>query len=92
MTTTEEAAGREIEKMKQVMQSLKLAGVQEKNEEAVALKKLVDAYWIDAQHFLENKQFIEAFEAAVICWAYIDSGLHLGVFEVKEELKKYFTF
>jgi len=91
MTTLEEAAKREIAKMNQVMQTLKLVDEKQNDKQAVELKKLVDAYYGDSAHFLHTEKFLEAFEAAVICWAYVDSGLHLGIFEVKEEFKKYFT-
>jgi hypothetical protein len=91
MVALEEAARKEISKMNTVMQSLKVVDGKEKDANAVEMKKLIDSYWIDAQHFLEKKQFLEAFEAAVICWAYVDSGLHLGIFHVGEELKKHFT-
>lgn len=91
MTTIDEAARKEIEKMRKVMQSLKIVAGKQEDEQTGELKKLIDSYWIDARHFLEKKQFLEAFEAAVICWAYIDAGIHLGVFEVEDGVKEFFT-
>ncbi|HDQ59617.1 MAG TPA: DUF357 domain-containing protein [Candidatus Woesearchaeota archaeon] len=46
-------------------------------------------YFNDGQYFFEKEQFVEAFEAFVISWAYLDIGLKLGYF--KTALKKYFT-
>jgi hypothetical protein len=86
-----EAARKEVAKMKEVMQTLKVAESKKNEEEVVVLKKLADSYWIDAQHFLKEKKFLQAFEAAVIVWAYLDAGLHLGAFEVSEEVEKLFT-
>ena len=91
MTTLEEAAKKEIVKMQQVMQSLKLASGQEKNPQTIELKQLAEAYFGDAVHFLHTGKFLEAFEAAVIAWAYADSGLHLGIFTVDKKFEKYFT-
>jgi len=87
----EEAAKKEVAKMKEVMRTLKLSESKKDEEEVIVLKKLVDSYWIDAQHFLKEKKFLQAFEAVVICWAYVDSGLHLRVFEVDEEVNNFFT-
>ena len=87
----EEAARKEVAKMKEVMQSLKVVNERKNEEEVIVLKKLIDSYWIDAQHFLKEKKFLQAFEAAVICWSYVDAGLHLGVFKVSEEVEKFFT-
>jgi len=87
----EEAARKEVAKMKEVMSSLKVVAERKNEEEVVVLKKLIDSYWIDAQHFLKEKKFLQAFEAAVIVWAYVDSGLHLGIFTVSSDLLKLFT-
>ena len=62
----EEAAKKEVAKMKEVMESLKVVESRKNEEEVVVLKKLVDSYWIDAQHFLKEKKFLQAFEAVVI--------------------------
>ena len=91
MATLEEAAKKEIVKMRKMMQSLKVVEERKEEEQVKELKKLVDSYWTDAQHFLERKQFLEAFEAAVICWAYVDAGLHLGIFRIDSSLANLFT-
>lgn len=48
-------------------------------------------YFEDGKYFFEKKKYLEAFEAAVIAWAYIDFGLKLGYFEVPKEQNKWFT-
>jgi len=77
---------REIERMSGVIKKVKL-----KDKKGAELLSLAGAYYNDSLYFFSKKQFIESFEAAVISWAYIDSGLHLGVFEVPDELKELFT-
>jgi hypothetical protein len=52
---------------------------------------LAKSYLTDAKYFYEKKKFLEAFEAAVIAWAYLDAGLHLKVFKIPESMKKIFT-
>ncbi|HLC39982.1 MAG TPA: DUF357 domain-containing protein [archaeon] len=91
MTTLEEAAKKEIAKMQQVMESLKLADGQGENKQTVELKQLAEAYFGDAVHFLHTGKFLQAFETAVIAWAYVDSGLHLGIFTIDKKFEKYFT-
>lgn len=82
-----EAARREVERMKRVMESVRLANPED--ERAVELLNLARAYQSDSEHFLDAGKMVEAFEAAVIAWAYIDAGLHLGAFRLlDEELEK----
>ena len=40
---------------------------------------------------MEKKDYIRAFEAIVISWAYIDAGIKVGLFEVPIDLREYFT-
>ncbi|MFA5303978.1 MAG: DUF357 domain-containing protein [Candidatus Nanoarchaeia archaeon] len=60
-----------------------------------AFKELYDsaiAYYEDSKHFFMKKKYVQSFEALMISWAYLDSGLKLGVFELTDEsMKKYFT-
>ena len=48
-------------------------------------------YFEDGKHFFEKEKFVQAFEAFIISWAYIDIGLKLGFFKVPNQIKKYFT-
>jgi hypothetical protein len=79
-------AEKEIKKMQPVIDSLRL-----ENKEAGELFKMTMAYFNDAKYFLEKGKYLQAFEAAVISWAYIDAGLHLGVFNVDSSFLKMFT-
>ena len=57
-------------------------------------KELLDickSYHEDANGFFKQQKFLQAFEAAIICWAYIDAGIHLGVFKVPAEFSRQFT-
>jgi hypothetical protein len=50
------------------------------------------AYYKDSKHFFKIKKYVQSFEALMISWAYLDSGLKLGVFELTDEkMKHYFT-
>jgi len=81
-----EAAEKEIKKMQPVIDSLKM-----ENEEASELFKMTHSYFSDAKYFFEKGKFVEAFEAAVIAWAYVDAGLHLRLFSVDKSLMNFFT-
>ncbi len=82
----ESLAKKEIDKVEVILKSLKLADSKGKN-----IMNLINSYFEDAKYFYDKKQFIQAFEAAVMCWTYADAGLHLKVFEVPDSLKRIFT-
>lgn len=82
----EELSKKEIKKMEVALKEIKVI-----DNNGLELYNLILSYFTDAKHFLEKKDFIRAFEAAVICWAYCDAGLHLKVFSVSEKFKSYFT-
>jgi len=48
----------------------------------------IDAYISDCGHFLRQKQEIEAFEAAVWAWAWLEIGEMLGLLKEKKEKEK----
>jgi hypothetical protein len=79
-------AEKEIKKMQPVIDSLKL-----EKKEAEELFRMTVAYFNDAKYFFEKGKYVQAFEAAVIVWAYVDAGLHLGVFSIPIELSSLFT-
>jgi hypothetical protein len=81
----EKVAKKEIERMEVVFSSI------EATEEGRELLDLARAYWEDAKYFYEKKKFLEAFEAAVIAWAYVDAGLHCKLFRIPKRLKRMFT-
>ncbi|OYT41559.1 MAG: hypothetical protein B6U78_02820 [Candidatus Aenigmarchaeota archaeon ex4484_224] len=83
----EEAAKKEVERINEIMKNVEL-----KNEKAREVFELAKSYAKDANYFLKEKKFLQAFEAAVIAWGFIDACLHLGYVEIKkEEIKKWFT-
>lgn len=77
---------KEIERMAKVIKNVKL-----KDKKGKELLNLAKAYYNDSIYFYSQKQYVNSFEAVVISWAYIDSGLHLGIFEVPQDLKEIFT-
>ncbi len=82
----QQLAEKEIGKVEIILKGLKL--IDKKGEDIL---KLINSYFTDAKYFHDKKQFIQAFEAAVMCWTYVDAGLHLGVFSVPDNIKKLFT-
>lgn len=83
---TESLAKKEIDKVEIILKELKLVDTKGKD-----ILSLINAYFEDAKYFYGKSQFIQAFEAAVMCWTYVDAGLHLKVFEITDNLKKFFT-
>ncbi|MBD3262998.1 DUF357 domain-containing protein [Candidatus Woesearchaeota archaeon] len=84
MTNLKQNAEKEIKRMQKVFDSLEV----KKGNQFYDFAK---NYFDDSKHFLEKKKYIEAFEAAVIAWAYIDFGLKLNYFSVPREQEKWFT-
>jgi len=82
----EEAAKKEMERMEEVIDKVEIL-----SDEGKEVLRLAKSYLTDAKYFYEKKKFLEAFEAAVIAWAYLDAGLHLKVFKIPESMKKIFT-
>jgi len=81
-----ELTKKEIEKIEEIIKEVKL-----KDNVALEVYNLALSYFTDAKHFFEKEDFIRAFEAVVISWAYLDACLHFGFIEVSERFKKYFT-
>jgi hypothetical protein len=81
-------ANKEKERMRQVIDSLKIKC---KNEKAKQFCDMVKNYFFDGCFFLEKGKELEAFEAFIISWAYVDAGLKLKFFEVPASQKKWFT-
>jgi hypothetical protein len=86
MEELKQLAEKEINKIETILKDLKVV-----DNSALELYNLILSYFTDAKHFFDKKDFIRAFEAAVICWAYCDAGLHLKVFQIDEKYKKMFT-
>jgi hypothetical protein len=79
-------AKKEVERMESVLSSLKVL-----DNKALELYNLILSYTNDARHFFEKGDYVRAFEAAVISWAWVDAGLHLSAFSVGKDAMKDFT-
>lgn len=77
-------ADKELKRMQKVFDSLQV----KKGKEFYEFAK---TYFEDGKYFYEKKKYLEAFEAAVIAWSYIDFGIKLKYFEVPKDQKKWFT-
>ena len=82
----EPLAKKEIDKVERILKDLKLVDSKGKD-----ILNLINSYFEDAKYFYGKNQFVQAFEAAVMCWTYADAGLHLKVFEISDDLRKLFT-
>ena len=83
-TSLKQNAEKEINRMQAVFDKIKV-------EQGKEYFQFAKTYFEDSKYFFGKKKYLEAFEAAVIAWAYIDFGLKLGWFEVPAGLKKWFT-
>jgi len=83
------SAEKELARMEKVFEKLEIMGKADKN--AAEFYDFAKRYFEDGKWFFKKEKFIEAFEAAVISWAYVDAGLKLGFFSVPKELKGNFT-
>jgi hypothetical protein len=82
----QDEARREIECVKNFLPQLKLV-----NSQGEDILRLIKSYYEDAEHFYKQGKFLQAFEAAVMCWTYADAGLHMKIFTIPDGLKKVFT-
>jgi len=87
MSLLKEAA-KEKERMQKVLDKIKILI---KSENAKKFYDMIRNYFFDGCHFLEKGKEIEAFEAFIISWAYVDAGLKMGFFSVPENQKEWFT-
>lgn len=82
-----QTAEKEIKRMEEIFSNLKILDKKQADE----FYNFAQNYFEDSKYFFEKKKYIEAFEASIISWAYIDAGLKLGFFKVEDNLRKYFT-
>lgn len=83
--TIQQAAKREVARMQDILPAVKTT------KKGKHLLGFANNYAQDSKYFLEKKKYIEAFEAAIIAWAYLDIGLKLKLLSVPKELKNNFT-
>lgn len=81
------AAEREMNRMEEVFVSLRKKDIKKAKE----FYDFALNYHKDGLYFYNKKMYVEAFEAQVISWAYIDTGLKLGYFSAPKEQKEWFT-
>lgn len=81
------AAEKELARMAKVFEKIKVFN----KEKAAEFYDFAKRYFEDSKWFASKGKYIEAFEAAVISWAYVDAGLKLGFFSMPKELKENFT-
>jgi len=63
--------------------------IQGKEQEAREIIEMVENYLSDARHFESKKDFVNAFAALNYTHGWLDAGVRLGVFDVKNN--KLFT-
>lgn len=83
----EAKAREELDRVDNIIDNLEVLD----REKASSLLGVLNSYHDDCRGFVQRGQFLEALEAAFICWAYVDAGLHLGVFKVPDSLDGTFT-
>lgn len=80
-------AQKEIDRLSEIFDNIKVND----SKKAREFFDFAERYYKDSKYFFKKKKYIEAFEATIIAWAYLDSGLKMGFFEVPKKLKKHFT-
>ena len=76
------------EKMSKVLSELQVLN---DSKESNDFLDMANNYFNDAVYFESANNFMLAFEAMVISWAYVDAGIKAGFFTVPEGSKNYFT-
>lgn len=82
----EAAAKREVDRISKIM-----PGVKQTKSSGGELISFAQNYASDATFFLKRGKNVEAFEAAVIAWAYVDVGIKLGLLTVPAKFMEDFT-
>ena len=82
-----QAAEKEIKRMEEVFENIEILDKKQADE----FYNFAQNYFEDSKYFFEKEKYIEAFEASIIAWAYLDAGIKLGFFKPAEKVRKYFT-
>lgn len=83
----ENRSKKEIDRLSKIFDNIKVND----SEKAREFFDFAQRYFKDSKYFFEKKKYADSFEATIIAWAYLDSGLKMGFFEVPKKLKKHFT-
>ena len=81
MEELKEKARKELDRAKAAMTAIEVLDKQKTK----SLMTQMRSYYDDGEYFFNNGNYLDALEAAFIVWAYIDAGLHLHVFDIKDE-------
>ncbi len=81
-----EISDKEVQRINNIMKKLEIL-----DEKSKSLVIVLKSYHEDCNFFQKKQKFLQSLEAAFICWAYIDAGLHLKVFKIPKKMMKDFT-
>ncbi|HUW43549.1 MAG TPA: DUF357 domain-containing protein [Bacillota bacterium] len=59
--------------------------IKKKEKEAKEIIKMVSDYLSDSEYFEKNKNFVDAFAALNYAHGWLDAGVRLDVFDVKDD-------
>ncbi len=86
-TITEDLIKKEKRRIKKALDKIDFG----KTKMSKHIQDFVKNYFSDSDYFFEKKDYISAFEALIICWAYLDVGAKLKIIEIPKSLKDSFT-
>lgn len=69
-----------LDRIEEEVKNIKIIGNVEK-EKIDSVIENINAYISDCRHFLDKKDFINAFEAVVYAWAILETCRRLGIIE-----------
>lgn len=88
-TITSEKLEKYLKLTSTALKEVKKSIIEGKENEAKEIIDMVDNYLFDAKHFEEKEDFVSAFAALNYAHGWLDSGVRLEVFDVKDD--KLFT-
>ena len=74
---------------KKALKKARIKVVKGKNEQAKEIIEMVENYLSDAKYFKQKKDFVNAFAAINYAHGWLDAGVRLDIFDVKDD--KLFT-
>jgi hypothetical protein len=75
-----EETGKWLDKLEKEVRTIKPTGKIEKEKLDPVIEN-INAYISDCKHFLEKRDLINAFEAAIYAWGILETCQHLGLIE-----------
>jgi len=88
-TITKEKLTKYFSLTEKAIEIVKKAIIKGKEEQSKEIIEMASNYLSDAKYFEKNKDFVNAFAAVNYAHGWIDSGVRLGIFKVKDN--KLFT-